>query len=205
MAFTPFSANVKNLENLGTDKPNADLGLTGLQLRQRFDKAVSDLKSWVNDTFLTEISGIYGAGNIGITQISGMDATNVQAGLAELYSKRGEVQDGSITVGKLSGSFALPAEKIAGGAVTKEKIASGATYTTTSISLSSSGWSNRQQTVNIGAVTAGNCVIVSPAPSSFTEYGNAGVRATAQGAGTLTFTCNTVPGGALNVNVVILT
>lgn len=140
MAFTPFSTNVKNLESLGTDKPNADLGLTGLQLRQRFDKAVSDIKAWINDTFLTEIAGIGGAQNIGITQISGMDSTNVQAALAELYNNRGQVQDGSITLSKLSNSFSLPTGKLADGAVTSVKIAANAVTTDYSATLSFASW-----------------------------------------------------------------
>lgn len=180
MAFTPFSTNVKNLENLGTDKPNADLGLTGLQLRQRFDKAVSDIKAWINDTFLTEIAGISGAQNIGITQISGMDSTNVQSALAELYSKRGEVQDGTVTVSKLSGSFALPTGKIADEAVTAGKIAANAVSTVYTATINTT-WTGSAapytQEVTVNGLTANDKPIVDVVPSNTYETAQAQIEA----------------------------
>lgn len=172
MAFTAFSTNVKNLENLGTDKPNADLGLTGLQLRQRFDKAVSDIKAWINDTFLIEIAGAGGANNIGITQISGMDSTNVQAALSELYSKRGDVQDGTITVSKLSGSFALPEGKIANEAVTAGKIADNAVsrvFTATIYTTWTGSEAPYTQEVSVVGLTADDTPIIDVLPSSTYE------------------------------------
>ena len=172
MAFTPFSTNVKNLENLGTDKPNADLGLTGLQLRQRFDKAVSDIKAWINDTFLTEIAGAGGANNIGITQISGMDSTNVQAALAELYSKRGEVQDGTITVSKLSNSFSLPTGKIADGAITEGKIADNAVsriFTSTIYTTWTGSAAPYTQEVSVVGLNADDKPIIDIVPSDTYE------------------------------------
>ena len=180
MAFTPFSTNVKNLENLGTDKPNADLGLTGLQLRQRFDKAVSDIKAWINDTFLTEIAGISGAQNIGITQISGMDSTNVQSALAELYSKRGEVTDGTVTVSKLSNSFALPEGKIASNAVTAGKIAGNAVSTVYTATINTT-WTGSAapytQEVTVNGLTADDKPIVDVVPSDTYETAQAQIEA----------------------------
>lgn len=126
MAFTPLSVNVKNIEGLGTDKPNTDLNMSGLQLRQRFDKAVTDIKAWINDVFLAEIAGISGAGNIGMTQVQGLDATNVQAALSELYAHTGDVKDSSVTVDKLADDFKLPENHIAESAVTNGKITDGA-------------------------------------------------------------------------------
>ena len=180
MAFTPFSTNVKNLENLGTDKPNADLGLTGLQLRQRFDKAVSDIKAWINDTFLTEIAGISGAQNIGITQISGMDSTNVQSALAELYSKRGEVTDGTVTVSKLSNSFALPEGKIADKAVTAAKIAANAVstvYTATIYTTWTGSAAPYTQEVSVVGLTADDKPIIDIVPSDTYETAQAQIEA----------------------------
>lgn len=126
MAFTPLQANVKNIEGLGTDKPNADLNMSGLQLRQRFDKAVADIKDWINNTFLAEISGIDGAANIGSRQIPGLNATNVQNALSEIYEHTGDVADESIVVSKLADDFKLPTDKIADGAVESTQIADGA-------------------------------------------------------------------------------
>jgi len=70
--------------------------------------------------------------------------------------------------------------------------------------LTVAGWSSNTQTISVTEVTASNTVIVSPAPASFADYGNAKIHCSAQGPGTLTFTCDTVPTNAITVNVVIL-
>lgn len=75
-----------------------------------------------------------------------------------------------------------------------------------SVTLPASGWDAdaKTQTVNVSGVTASaNCIITS-APDSYMAYAEAGVRCTAQGAGTLTFACETVPSEDLTANVLIL-
>ncbi len=89
--------------------------------------------------------------------------------------------------------------------ITKEKLAVGATYTATMVNLEANRWSGNAQTVNVSGVTASNLVMVAPAPGSHIAYSDANVRCTAQGAGTLTFTCDAVPSVALAVNIAILT
>lgn len=79
-----------------------------------------------------------------------------------------------------------------------------AQHTTLSLTLSSSGWSSNTQTVTATWVTASNTVIVSPAPSSFTDYWTAQIYASAQASNSLTFTCGTEPTSNITVNVVIL-
>lgn len=76
-------------------------------------------------------------------------------------------------------------------------------YITTTVTLTSGGWSNNTQTVSVAGVSSSSLVEVSPAPTSFDNYVNAGILCTAQGAGTLTFTCKTVPTNNITVNVVI--
>lgn len=61
-----------------------------------------------------------------------------------------------------------------------------------------------QQTVSVEGATDTNVKVVSPAPVSIDEYASCGVKATTEGAGTITFACTTVPENALTVNVVIL-
>lgn len=80
----------------------------------------------------------------------------------------------------------------------------GVSMSTATASLATSGWSSNQKTVSVSGVTASNNVIVSPAPASMTAWAAAGVYCSAQGAGTLTFTCSTVPTSALTANVLIL-
>lgn len=76
---------------------------------------------------------------------------------------------------------------------------------TTTATLTTSGWSNNTKTVNVSGVTASNTVVVSPAPSSVSDYAAAGIYCSAQASGTLTFTCTTVPSAAITVNVLIFT
>lgn len=79
-----------------------------------------------------------------------------------------------------------------------------AQHASLSITIATSDWSNNTCTKTATGVTASNTVIVSPASASFEAYGEAQVRATAQGTNQLTFTCTDVPSVALTVNVAIL-
>ena len=91
------------------------------------------------------------------------------------------------------------------GTITKQKLASGATYTSIAVTLTTANWSSNAQTVNAAGVTASNAVIVSAAPASYLSYSEFGVYCSAQGAGTLTFTCDSTPDVNLTVNVLIPT
>lgn len=90
------------------------------------------------------------------------------------------------------------------GAVSEAKIAAGAVSKSVSVTLTAAGWANNAQTVNVSGVTADNAVIVTPAPSTYTDYVDNGVRCTAQGAGTLTFACDSTPSGNVTANVLII-
>lgn len=76
--------------------------------------------------------------------------------------------------------------------------------TSVQITLPAAGWQNNAQTVTVSGVTADSAVVVSPAPESFEAYNEAECRATAQGAGTITFSCGSTPSGALTANVMII-
>lgn len=78
------------------------------------------------------------------------------------------------------------------------------TKVNSTITLTAAGWSSNTQTVNVTGMTADGVVMVSPDPTDQSAYTSAGILCTAQGAGTLTFTCDTVPSGDLSVNVVML-
>ena len=69
------------------------------------------------------------------------------------------------------------------------------------ITIATSAWSNKTATVSVSGVTTNNAVDVAPAESTYDAYTSAGIRASAQGSGTLTFTCKTVPTVAISVNV----
>ena len=89
------------------------------------------------------------------------------------------------------------------GTITKVKLASGATYTQIAITLTVAGWSDNSQTVTASGVTANNAVVISPAPDSYTSYGEFGVYCSAQAANSLTFVCDSTPDVALAVNILI--
>lgn len=79
-----------------------------------------------------------------------------------------------------------------------------ASVSSITVNLVVANWSNNSQTVTATGVTASNNVIVSPAPASIDDYVAGGIKCTAQGSGTLTFTCTTTPSTAISVNVLIL-
>ena len=89
------------------------------------------------------------------------------------------------------------------GTITKAKLASGATYTQIAITLTVAGWSNNSQTVTVSEVTDNNAVVISPAPDSYTSYGEFRVYCSAQAANSLTFVCDSVPDVALAINIFI--
>lgn len=74
--------------------------------------------------------------------------------------------------------------------------------TAVTVTLTVVGWVSNAQTVSASNVTADNIIWVSPTAASFDAYGKAGIRATAQGDGTLTFTCTKIPTEEITVEVV---
>lgn len=75
-----------------------------------------------------------------------------------------------------------------------------------SISLPSSGWSSKSQTVTVDGVSSNELaqkITVAPASASRTNYVNAGVQCVSQGSNSLTFTAETTPSANLTVLVTI--
>ena len=74
-----------------------------------------------------------------------------------------------------------------------------------SVQLPTGGWntSSLEQTVSVSNVTVDSLLWIGPDAGSWAEYGTCGVRAIAQGAGTITFKCDTIPTGILTANVII--
>lgn len=72
--------------------------------------------------------------------------------------------------------------------------------------LTAAGWDAdaKTQSVSVSGVTATANLIITAAPDSYMAYAEAGVRCTAQGSGTLTFACETVPTADVAANVLIL-
>lgn len=67
-------------------------------------------------------------------------------------------------------------------------------FASRTVRLTAAGWVGTRQTVDAPGLTPDAAVVlVSFAPDSYEDYVSSGVRAVAQGAGTLTFACDTVP------------
>lgn len=74
-----------------------------------------------------------------------------------------------------------------------------------SATLTASAWNNNAQTVSASGVTTNNNVIVSPATKASADiWAESEVFCTAQGNGTLKFTCTDVPTSDITVSVVII-
>lgn len=92
----------------------------------------------------------------------------------------------------------------ADGTISSSGGGGGTTATTATATLTAAGWSNNTQTVSVAGVSASNVVIVTYAPASKSAWTAADIYCSAQGSGTLTFTCATTPTVAINANVLIL-
>lgn len=112
--------------------------------------------------------------------------------------------------GTMTGDIAMGGNKVSGlagpsadsDAATKQYV--DGRKATASVTLSASGWSENRQTVSVPGVTGDNTVLVTPAPGSYVAYGEAVVYCSAQGSGTLTFTCGELPTADLIANVLIM-
>ena len=78
--------------------------------------------------------------------------------------------------------------------------------TSTTVTLTASGWSSNTQTVTVSGVSAdetAQLIMPVPALASQSAYYEAGILVTGQAANSLTFTCSTVPSSNLTVYVVM--
>lgn len=69
------------------------------------------------------------------------------------------------------------------------------------VTLALASWVGTSITVECPDVTAENVVFISPTSGSFLDYTASVIRASVQGAGTLTFICDSLPPGDVTVNV----
>lgn len=76
MALTKFTENVNNIQAL-SDRPNITDGMTSSELKERFDKAGSDIKNYMNNTLTEEIDDV-------IVDING-DIARVEAAIPTNY------------------------------------------------------------------------------------------------------------------------
>ena len=150
-----------------------------------------------------------GCGGQGVT-VTNSDADTLKVantgGNFEIMSADGTIPTDRYTTTPSADGTYVPTLTISSGVATRSWAApgDGGGSTATTALLDEMGWSGNSQTVNVTGVTASNNVIVSAAPASQSDYSVYGIICTAQGAGTLTFTCDTVPTTGITVNVLII-
>lgn len=73
------------------------------------------------------------------------------------------------------------------------------------VTLPTSDWNSTTKSISVQCqtVAASSNIVVTPSPSSYDAYCQAGVRCTSAATNTLTFECSTVPTTSLTVNVLI--
>lgn len=72
-----------------------------------------------------------------------------------------------------------------------------------SVPLPANGWSSETQTVAVPGVTSATNIVVSPAPSSRDNYLASDIYMSAQGEGTVTFSCASAPSSDVTVNLLL--
>lgn len=111
------------------------------------------------------------------------------------------IRQTGVSVPENATSDDLPA---AAAALANEKQNQVKSYT---LSLPAASWSDNSQTVSVSGIVADETaqeITPIPAVASQAAYYAAGVYASGQGAGTLTFTCTTVPTEDLTVYVTVM-
>jgi hypothetical protein len=198
----PLSAqNMNNLANCAQANQSYDIAITATASAWNSSNTQTITATGVKST--TE----------GILVIA-RTATEAQANAAQRASIRVTAQaNNSITIraygSKPTVDIPLVIKVMSDGSMNTGAIISaisgGKHETEYTVTLSSSGWNNLQQTVSVADVTASNRVEVSPGGDfdNYTAYVENFIVCTAQASGTLTFTCASVPSTNITVNVVV--
>lgn len=110
MKITSFDKDVKNISKL-SDRPNIEDGYTSDGLKEIFDRAGVDIKDYINNVLIAELSsvakGMSGADRIGSAYIDTVEGDSVQDKLKALSVQinglaNGTLPDGSVTPDKFS-------------------------------------------------------------------------------------------------------
>lgn len=194
------TASDATAHNLGSNG-----GTEGVTLTSAQSGVPAHVHSITSDSWNVTTNATAGIGRT--TVASGSGATNI------VQSTGGALNRGSNSTGNNTAADASSAHSNMQPYATVKKIikavpdtpaTGGLEMSTTTAALGTTGWSNNAKTVNVTGVTSSNTVIISPAPADADSWAAAGIICTAQGSGTLTFECDTVPSSSLTANILIL-
>lgn len=110
MKFTALTGDVMNVSKL-PDRPSVENGYTPKGVKETFDKAGQDIKTYINTTLIEELEskdeGASGADRVGSAPIYSLTGETVQEKLESLSERlnglaNGTIPDGSITPDKFS-------------------------------------------------------------------------------------------------------
>lgn len=91
MALTKLTTNLNNIQALH-DRPNTSDGLTADQLKERFDRAGNDIKSYINNTLTEEIDSLTS------DNYSKSDIDDMFSGLSTTYYNKTQVDNIAATL-----------------------------------------------------------------------------------------------------------
>lgn len=194
--FSSFSEDMDIIQKLG-DNPNTDDNMSSTELKTEFDKGGNLLKAFVNGMVehLNELVNILNNSGGGTVMTGGTMIGPLNMNGQKLYGLNPPEEDNQATNKAYVDSALDSAKKY-----------SDARFSVQTVTLEKYSWANYLQTVSVTGVTADTSktdVEVSPDPGddNWTAYTEAGIRAYAQGNGTVQFKCADVPSVNVKVNV----
>lgn len=196
--FSSFSEDMDIIQKLG-DNPNTDDNMSSTELKTEFDKGGNLLKAFVNGMVehLNELVNILNNSGGGTVMTGGTMIGPLNMNGQKLYGLNPPEEDNQATNKAYVDSALDSAKKY-----------SDARFSVQTVTLEKYSWANYLQTVSVTGVTADTSktdIIVSGSPSDddWEAYTENGIRAYAQGDGTVQFKCTYVPAGNVTVNVMV--
>ena len=175
MAFTSCTVTVNNIASL-SDLPNTTDGLTSTQLKQKFDQAATDLKTYLNSTLLTELarttSGSSASENIGgrsiaaKSVIAGISAGTLYSQLNSLHTQLNSFVSGTGFIPTTGGTFTGVVEFISGSesapGITNSDLDTGIFFPTNNTIAISTNGSERIRIDSSGRLLSNNSTSITP-------------------------------------------
>lgn len=196
MAIPFFEEDMSIISQLG-DYPGSEDGLTTADFKAQFDLAGKKIKEFLNNTLIPSINI-----SIDVDELTSFI-------LSKTVNVNGDVMNGSLDMnGNQIHYLAEPTDESDAATMgfvndTTERLKTTLEYTYRTVTLASSGWNNKEQTVVVNGVSSNADVTVSPAPNreNVSAYGESEVICIGSGDDSLAFQCESTPSVDLIVNI----